>query len=455
MKRFARFLVLFSAILLVLPVGAQDETHPLLEMLAFIPDTDVIRYGYGGVDQSPSFYPSIFYTDYTTFEQYTPTDITVNSFEEYFALSDDEQLEWYGAVLLRSVFEPALPRPFQTTGNERDPVTFQMTGGPPVAEAVKIAFGFDYFDIERGLIFGNPPAQGTIFGVDYDVDSLDTALSERGYTDASQMDVQIWCQIETGCDGSAYDRNDIEPENIFDTRLGRKPPIIAADGYLYSVFDEELITTLIETQVDAVDSLADADDYRVLVSAITSIDVDLVQAMLFNGLSAYANVDLSDYEVIEDIPMALQIPQWADYQQIPLPTLVALTDHQAGDSQIISLVALYQTEAGAEFARDELARRMTQFSGEQIYDNPEIPPFIESIPTEVTPLEPTIYLDEATEFSAVVVSFSMGQVEDEAYPAPYYGNQLLARWADAFYSGAFYPLWDIALPDWFIEEFGS
>jgi len=453
MKHLIRLFLPLMILGTVLLVSAQEETHPLLEMLALIPDSEIIRTGGSG---SPVFYPFITYQDYDAIRQYAPTDITIETAEDLLTLGEDEQDNWYTAIALRSIFSRSLESPLRETGNELNPDTLERGGGPLVAEAVEIAFGFDYFDISRGLAFGKAPTQGTVYAIDYDINALSDALAERGYIDVSQMDVQVFCQEEDGCDGTDSNAADIEPENIFDSRLGRKPPIFASDGYLYSVFVEDLVTPLVETQIDEMPSLADADDYRVLAEAITQPDGDLLQALFLDAASLYSDVDLTEYETIDDISRIRQITQWADYQDMPLPTLVAFADRQTDAGQVIVFAAYYPTADDANVARDELARRMNRFSGEFQLGPPDMQPYIELTEADITPLDPTVYIDEDGGQGVVLVSYAVGQIKDsENFAEPYYGRELLALWVRAYDSNWFYPLWDITVPEWFVEDYAT
>ena len=142
----------FVALLLILPVSAQDETdetHPLIEMLAFVPDTEMNReriiafadINAGNMARGMD-------------EAVSQVNLGTMTLEEF-----RESNIWYrvtlGLINLRFVFR-------NFTSDEVEPV-----------------MGFRFIDIQQTMLFGDEPSY--VLRGFLDKDSIHDALSARDY----------------------------------------------------------------------------------------------------------------------------------------------------------------------------------------------------------------------------------------------------------------------------------
>ncbi len=59
-------------------------------------------------------------------------------------------------------------------------------------EGMEEAVGFGWFDVNRALSFGQPPAIGNVLAGDFDAASIAAAFEARGFTGSAAGDVTVW-----------------------------------------------------------------------------------------------------------------------------------------------------------------------------------------------------------------------------------------------------------------------
>jgi hypothetical protein len=463
MTPLARWLALCMVLgMIIAPLSftvAQDDPealdeHPLMEMLALLPDTAAIRMG--TFENQTTLVPWITFVNYRAALEADPGFPYPADFADYTAQVEQGREAWRSAPI-RIYTEPELPVLWQGTGEGRDPETLQRAG-PIVGEAMELLTGMEYFDIHTGMAFGLPPIRGMVFGGDLDLDAISAAHMARDYTENIMQGVRVWCSGKYGgCENpTEYDARGIEPYNVFDTRMGRQPPFIGVEkdsvNYIAGVFDYDLLLTMIDTAAGSHDSLADAEDYRTLAGAL--IDSErfsgtLIQTYLIPGPMTSTAPDMMSYILANDISIDewVEPAEWADYGTLPLYSLMALADRQEGDDIVTMVVLLYPDVSDAEAALPELTARLTTFTSVLQWQTTE--PVLTFRPGNPAIQDSYVYTDAESDWAAAVVTlrndFSYRENEDEPVSNI---NVLYSFYMRDIINQTFYPLWVADFSDW-------
>lgn len=423
--RYARCILLVLLLVLTPGIRAQDEeANPLLEILALVPDE---------LDTGRDLLPlPLGYADFSRVE------VPAGGLDDM----------WLGPVM-RILTAPFLQRHIGVYLED---------------DLMLNAVGFEFPDIETFLSYGEPPGVIYMFGGSFDVDTIAEVYTAQGYAAEQIEGVTVWRRAD-GKSDVEVDAANRRPENPFGGDLGRKQPLAVipgADGlvYLASSSEWERVVRVVETSQGSVPSLADRDDYRTLVEAITDparYEGLLVQAQFVNPLAlpeAAADYTGVTKEAFENMARFSGFaPEWCNYGALPAPTLAVLADRQEGDDQLAMVALFYFDEYSAQLAVDELSMRMQTFAGSLSVREPA--PLIEYFDFEVTMDEFYVYTSEATGFSAAVVVFRYPwpglPEEDEVNPT--LPGLLFRGWMRAIYMREFYPIWQVTPADWMYEEF--
>jgi hypothetical protein len=251
MKRISILLLRAALFLLaVAPLGAQDETPPLLTMLAFVPDDPAT---YEGV-------PVVSYADYRAFEasRGIPT-ITIQDFQD----ETEATGLWIAAIQ-------------------------GLSSGPPLVqyaladmERTQELMGFSFFDIDRALSFGFPPRMGTALVGNFDLDSITAAYSARDFSQTEMDGATVWCGPKSCDSGLEQDLVGRDRADLFGGHLGRKEPFaLLPDGYILNSTDIALVQAMIAAHQGKQSSLAENAFYLAAAEAV-SADGVLRQAQMF------------------------------------------------------------------------------------------------------------------------------------------------------------------------------
>jgi len=328
-RRLAALCILFS--LLASPATAQEATEPLLDMLARVPDS-ALHVG-----------SLVSYVDYRTVESARPGAARPRSTEEWMALRDageaslDLWLTDFYAVTTGSI---RLREAFSTAGEEWPSL-----------------LGFDFFDVDRELHFGNPPDDGLVLAGTFDRDTIAVAHAARGFTSTDAGDWALLCGA-AGCDeGYAIDFDSREPADPFGW-LGRQQPLLISDDTLLSSASLDTVEAMRDTTDRTRRSLADDPAVRTALGVIPD-DAMLRQVTLvpwelplppdFGSLLRDATTDegllLGDLERFALEPI--------------LPyRLALLADTATPDEQVTYVVLLYYSEDDARSAAAVLPGRI-------------------------------------------------------------------------------------------------
>ncbi len=449
-------------------VSAQDNPktvneHPLMEMLALVPDIDAVRLA--SPDVPASFAPWVTFADYRASIAADPNFPYPASFADYAAQVEQGREKW-GTSPLRNGFGPELPMLWAGTGEGRDPVSFGRTG-PPVGEVMEALTGMDYFDIHMGMGFGRSPMSGLIFGGDLDFETIGAAHMARGYTENMVQGLHMWCSGKFGCEvPTAYDNKAIEPYNVFDPKLGRQPAFLGledkAANYIASAFDHDLLLTMVDAAVESHESLADALDFRTLASALIDPEHysgDLLQVHFISALMT--DISLNPVEVFRASNTSVNPREawdawvesvgWAHYDVLPAYPLMALADRQEGDDVVTMVALVYPAREDAELALPELVKRLTMYSGGWFrwgWEPNE--PLLSTRPGNPAVRDSYVYTCAETGWSVAVVTLrnDFAYTDEESGETIHNRNFIYPIYWDDIMMEDFYPLWTADFSDW-------
>jgi hypothetical protein len=346
MKKY-RFIIALVVILVVIPVRSQETTedqHPLFEMLSLAPDVPEVRKVQGVV---------VNYVDYRAALASRPGAAQPQSWEEFEALrnADDPSLHLWIAALngLRSEF-----------------LMVSLVQADEMPEAV----GFDLFDVDRSVVFGEPPWTGQILTGDFDADAIRSAFGANGFVEHQLGGLEVWCGVD-GCDrGLDVNVAERNPANPFGGQLGRKQPlVITPDTSLFSSGSLEVVENYMAVYNGDLPSLLDTPEYRTAAEAITQngtlIQAQFINPALFsvgNPLDLMVSPDLSASEsAAERERLAENFVPLPPYSLLVLANVVVAPGDSYPD-ELAQVVLVYDDEADAQAAVDALPTRLSTYT---------------------------------------------------------------------------------------------
>lgn len=312
-------LLLFIAIA---PASAQPEgAAPLLEMLALVPDT------------AASHESLVSYADYRALEAARAIDTPPTAQE----------------ALLNGVWMAAL-------GGVSSGI--QLASIVPVPEEMAEAVGFTFLDIDRSLVFGNPPGMGTILAGDFDTQAIDAAYWAAGYKINDFDLVTVYCGA-AGCDaGMQVNIQNRNPANPFGGALGRQEPLAILSGLLANSPDIGVVQSMLDAFHGKQNSLADAPDYRAI--ALAAAEKGRISQIQFVNPLELMTLDPAALLLDADGIARLRALT-SGFEPLAPYTLAAIADVWDGSEQQALILLAYGDNAAAQSAADELARRMEVF----------------------------------------------------------------------------------------------
>ena len=220
--------------------------------------------------------------------------------------------------------------------------------------------GFDMFDIDQSLTFGNLPNDALLIRGDFDTDAIQSAFIMRDYVSETVDDAVLLCPAD-GCDtGQLMDIMSRQPANLFGGRLGQSHPVaILPDGIVVSSAAEPPIDAMLSTYSGEIRSLADDIHYRTLAEAAQSMGT-LAQ---FAYLSPGSIIDVDPFtafnleiETLEEYYELLGLPE--SESLIPPYTLAAFADVGTANEQIAIIALMYENLPDAETAAPALKAQL-------------------------------------------------------------------------------------------------
>ena len=333
-------ILLLALILIVgiVPTSAQDQSNPLLDLLARVPD-------------APAAHEYLSYADYQAIFASYPGATRPTSYQDFTDLTADRDGASQ-AVMGALMSINSGPQLFQNLTSSGDEVAATM--------------GFDLFNIDRALEYGNPPASVTLIEGDFDPAVVIAAHEARGFTASETNGLTLLCGAD-GCDqGLHVNRENVNQANIFGGQLGRSQPTLVGDHLIASSASIDAINLTASAISGDSDSLADQPDYRAAAEAITAngtltqaylitpetIPQSVMDTMLFPSLTAKQRQ-----------AMIAQIE--ASFVPMPPYTLVAIADTVNDGVESAMLALVYADPADADAAAALFPERLTTFQSQQ------------------------------------------------------------------------------------------
>lgn len=394
-------------IILVLLVGApfaqaQDndpEPHPLIQMMAMAPPS-------AATPPDASFL-MISYADLRANEQARSGVPTPASRAEFDELEDEASL-WMANMNRLISTAPDLQN-------------WIMLG----ADMVNY-LGLDAFEIDQTFFFGPPPWQGAIYGGHFDNDRITNTLVERTYTTSKLNGIPLLCG-PIGCENGNEpgnwlpDQGDIDPQTLrrsgiyplFGGRLARQEPLALLPGIILSTPHWDILTAMTAAANGSGDSLYDVPQFQTIADYAVDAGAErtLIQVMFFpttvytpDYLGALLNnTGATDTDSLDDLLESLGIDESGlpvDAGELPYYPLGAMLDWQEGEDQVHGLVLVYDNEADAQRAAEEMTLRIPLQSAYLEWQTEE--PLIDMAVDEYT-LDPpqTVYNPVADRWLAV------------------------------------------------------
>jgi hypothetical protein len=370
------FVVVLTAVSPVVPTAA--ATHPLLQMLAMVPDTSDAR------DSEVS------YVDFRALVEARPGAARPKTAKEWAAIeaagSSDGGL--YRAALL---------------GVRIGSPEFLMQFLRP-EETIKTV-GIDPYSVDRLLTFGTPPRTALILGGAFDPTAIGAALKAQTFVE-NQIDKRtVWCSPD-GCEaGLKLDLKSRTINNPFGGQLGRKQPVAVQPDYVYSSADFSVVHGIAAAIEKKQPSLAEAKEYLAVAEAFTASGT-LIQVYFINPkhTSQMAIPNLAERPGADKIATTIA----KDFVPIPQYSLVALAHIVERNEQWAVVALVYDRAADAKTAADALPKKITTYQSLAVRQ-----PFMDLVKDRGGMIDtPQIYTSAATGKSVLTVTFR-GPIEPE------------------------------------------
>jgi hypothetical protein len=345
---------LFEAILQTFEVSDSPEPLALvqlpetqtgdsfLDMMALIPASS-----YENQDEWTPL--TISYIDFRAVEQARPGTVTPQSWQEWNNLRDTDPL----------------------SGLLWQANSYRIQSGPGalissfgLLETMPTVMGFDLFDIDRALTFGQLPKRGDIYAGDFDPEAVAQAHLARDYTETDLGGISLWCG-PVGCEnGGEQDSANRDYANIFGGDRGRQFPFLVLPQHLATSMDLPLVTAMADTYQGEALSLLDVPAYRAGAEAIAQTDDLLVQAQFYPAVE-FGILHLDWLGDLADQGNEIV----GGYGTLPVYELAILADFQDGEDQVAMIALVYAGEQDARTGADELSNRLASYPdmrGEQV-----------------------------------------------------------------------------------------
>jgi hypothetical protein len=321
--------------------------------------------------------------------------------------------------------------------------------------------GFDFFDIDYTLEVGVPPYTTMVLRGNFDMDLVVATHIARDYTETEINGVQVMCG-PVGCEnGSRTDLAYVDWANMFDGGLGRQPPFAILPNTLVSAYELDILENAIHAINGESPSLAEAEDFRTVAEAILNPNVysgDLVQAQFLS--SQYLNIalDLNNPRTNQYIAETSghHIEQFkrllADYGELPETTLAVIADRQEGNMQVAIIGLVFDNEADAQIAVDEVTKRISTYFDvlkfARVHDL-EPPVFIDSVEGGAIN-DGFVYYSETTGSYAAIISVDYPMPEGPfivgSEDSPPESAVIFRAWILSIREGFLYPFWNVIQP---------
>ena len=172
--------------------------------------------------------------------------------------ADEEAL---GEYLLRPIGMPQFQGPFISGYGEAG---FQ-------AVERRRYLGFDVRNVDQSLLAGSPPGTLEVLRGSFDPDATEEALKACSECDPPRQTEWSGIRLYSWGEDLAVDTNKILAPPAFD-RLGRGGRLAVLDDYVFRTVETAGMIQLIDASLGLRDSLADADEFRLLATGLDELN---------------------------------------------------------------------------------------------------------------------------------------------------------------------------------------
>lgn len=367
------FMITLTFLLLTLPVSAQEEPHPLIELLANVPaTTDIVDI-------------EIRYADYAASIQTRTGTSRPASADEAITMIEDDREQF-------SHYLNALP----VTSIPMTRYLRELVNTPDV-------LGLDFFKIDQSLMFGAPPVYGILLRGDFDAQSIITAHQARDYSSVDAPEgVTLLCYEGDCSSGVSADLMSRDLANIFGGELGRREPIALTDNLILNSPAESTLTGMIQTHSGEFNALGDLPQYHAAAQAATA-DGQLRQMIFWplsvSNISAFFDGTL-DTEGISEFQAMIETPSLPPYSLLAFAE-VADVEQAVQRAQVLMV---YADETTAERAGTAALERLNDPAFVSIVTGR---PYLDILlATGAEPPTARVYADAVSGFYVAVIEFS-------------------------------------------------
>ena len=309
---------LVAAVLLVSaigsPVAAQEDSAPLREMLRYVPEAALSTSGF------------VSYVDYRAVESARPGVATPASYAAWKALGAASLDQWLAAF----------------SGVIGGSAQF-LRSFPSKAGDWPGLMGFDFFDADRQLSFGAPPADGLVVAGRFEPLAIAAAHEARGFSVTDEGGGLLICSA-AGCkSGLDIDLAGREPADPFGGALGRKQPLFVSTEVLLSSAVIDTVRSMQEAAAGTTTSLAEAPDMRTALAALPA-GSQLRQAVVVSPRSIVGD------EPVDDQPSRVEA--------LPTYSVALIADTATSKEQIAHVVLVFASAEDANAAAEIIPERI-------------------------------------------------------------------------------------------------
>lgn len=313
--------------------GTPDDTDPtILSALGSVPDTSDVRQ------------QIVSWVDYRAVEAARPGAAQPTSLAELQALMDADDPA--GALWMAAFMG--------LQSGSGDLVRYLFASGHDWPRVV----GFDFFDVDRELAFGAPPADGIVLEGRFDPAVIGATLGARQFTSTPAGEATLWCGPD-GCDeGLMVDVAGRDVADPFGGDLGRKQPLAVSEAALSSSAAIETVQGMLDARADDIPSLADDPLWVATATALAGEGMP-IQATFVPATELGWDPARFLGENLTEEELRARLAELAEgFEPIAPALLLGIGDGATESEQVVTLALAYATLEDAELAADVLPRRL-------------------------------------------------------------------------------------------------
>lgn len=327
----------------------------------------------------------------------------------------------------------------------------------PFPDEVEKYSGIRPEQIQTMLEYGISPLRGIVMQGEFNLETIATAHTARGYNQRPLEDFTLWCGDPT-CDGTLIVEGEDDWRNLFDVPpLGRKPAVAVSDAFILASANRGVVIGGVQQHTKGEQTLAQLPEMLAINNLLTQdAPGELLQAFIMPaGLVATTfpmieptmsptDIAITAFGLVNTDALNRLVAEVKEYGPLPPFRGLIFADYFDGTQDIMVMALMYPDAASAQTAVDELVRRILTYR-DVIFNPGESQTFLEM--AGVTAPQTSVYLDDDTDiaFARLTMSYPLPSYEPGSMAVPQTGR-LFRLFMDAFYNRTLFALWQIDLP---------